>query len=321
MTKRKSNNKILYREIMDYIMIALGVLSYCVGWTVFLLPNNIGTGGVAGLSSILYWGAKIPISVTFFAANLILLVFALRALGWKFCVKTIYGVIMLTIIASLFQQLFHNPTILRNEPFMACIIGAVFCGTGLGFILSFNGSAGGSDIVAAIVNKYRDISLGRVILLVDMTIVTLSYIVLKSWEQVIYGYVVLIITAFVLDQVVNSGRRSVQFLIMSEKYEEICERISTEPPHRGCTIIEAHGSYTGSNIRLLLVVSKQREAGLVYRIIDDIDPNAFVTQTAVMGVFGKGFDKFKLKKNHQKMMKELNGHTPDKNVRMNAENL
>lgn len=286
-------------------MIAVGMLSYCIGWTIFLLPNNISTGGVAGLSSIVFWGTGIPVYVTYFATNLILLGLALKSLGLKFCIKTIYGVVMLTTFTTIFRNMFPNPTILEGEPFMTCIIGAVFCGVGIGYGLAFNGSAGGSDIVAAIVNKYRDISLGRVILLVDMFIVTLSYVVLKSWEQVIYGYVVLIITAFVLDQVVNSGRRSVQLLIMSEKYEEICERITNEPPHRGCTIIDAHGFYTGSNIRLLLVVAKQREAGMLYRIIDEIDPNAFVTQSAVMGVYGRGFDKFKLKKHHQNMMHEL----------------
>ena len=219
-------------------------------------------------------------------------------LGLKFCIKTIYGVVLLTMFVAAFRNLFPHPTILTDQPFMASIIGAVFCGVGIGYGLSFNGSTGGSDIVAAIVNKYRDISLGRVVLLCDMIIVTFSYVALHSWEQVIYGYVVLIITAFVLDQVVNSGRRSVQFLIISERYDEICERITADPPHRGCTVIDAHGYYSGNNLKVLIVVTKQREAGLLYRMIDDIDPNAFVTQSAVMGVYGKGFDHFKVKRHH-----------------------
>ncbi len=220
--------KTLYREIMDYVMIAVGMLSYCIGWTIFLLPNNISTGGVAGLSSIVFWGAKVPVQVTYFGVNAVLLAIALKVLGLKFCIKTIYGVVLLTMFVAAFRNFFPHPTILTDQPFMASIIGAVFCGVGIGYGLSFNGSTGGSDIVAAIVNKYRDISLGRVVLLCDMTIVTLSYVVLHSWEQVIYGYVVLIITAFVLDQVVNSGRRSVQFLIISDRYDEICERITAE---------------------------------------------------------------------------------------------
>nr|WP_313980449.1 YitT family protein [uncultured Prevotella sp.] len=304
----KINKKVLYREILDYVMIAVGMLSYAIGWMVFLLPNHIGNGGVAGLASILQWGQNIPVSNTYFVLNAILLAIALKVLGLKFCIRTIYGVVMLTIMTRLIGPFCPSPGLLHDEPFMAAIIGASFCGVGLAFGLSYNGSSGGSDIVAAIVNKYRDISLGRVILLVDMTIVTGSYLVLHSWEQVIYGYVNLIVTSFVLDQVINSSRRSVQFLIISERYKEICDMISQGQPHRSSTIIDAKGYYTGNNIKIVIVVTRQREASYVYRMIDDIDPDAFVTQSQVMGVFGKGFDKFKVKKkssnkNKQKAVK------------------
>ncbi|GAB6976635.1 YitT family protein [Prevotella falsenii] len=287
--------KTLYREILDYIMIAIGCFSYSIGWTIFLLPNNISTGGVAGLSSIFFWGLNIPVSVTYFVMNAILLGIALRSLGLRFCIKTIYGVLVMTFTVGFMREFFPNPTILSDQPFMVALIGSLFCGLGLGFCLSYNGSTGGSDIVAAIVNKYHDISLGRVLVLVDTTIVTLSYVVLKDWEQVIYGYVCLVITSFVLDQVVNSGRRSVQFLIISERYEEICKQITETPPHRGCTTIDAHGYYSGQNTKVVLVVTRQREARMLYHLINDIDPHAFVTQSQVMGVFGHGFDKFKVK--------------------------
>ena len=191
----KINKKVLYREILDYVMIAVGMLSYAIGWMVFLLPNHIGNGGVAGLASILNWGQGIPVANTYFILNAILLAIALKVLGLKFCIRTIYGVVMLTVITKVMGTVFPHPGLLHGQPFMAAIIGASFCGVGLAFGLSYNGSSGGSDIVAAIVNKYRDISLGRVILLVDMTIVTGSYLVLRSWEQVIYGYVNLIIGA------------------------------------------------------------------------------------------------------------------------------
>ena len=289
------NKKVLYREIMDYVMIAVGMFSYAIGWMIFLLPNHIGNGGVAGFASIVNWGQGIPVGYTYFVLNAILLAVALKILGWKFCVRTIYGVVILTILTRVLGSAFPHPMLLHGQPFMSAIIGAVFCGVGLAFGLSYNGSSGGSDIVAAIVNKYRDISLGRVILLVDMTIVTGSYLVLHSWEQVIYGYVNLIITSFVLDQVISSSRRSVQFLIISEKYKEICDMISSEQPHRTSTIIDAKGYYTGHDMKVVIVVTRQREASYVYRMIDEIDPDAFVTQSQVMGVFGKGFDKFKVK--------------------------
>lgn len=294
------NQKALLREITDYIMIAIGMLSYSIGWTIFLLPNNITVGGVAGLSSIIFWWQQIPVQITYFSLNIILLLIALKVLGLKFCIKTIFGVSMMTLFVALLRNAFPNPTILDEEPFMASIIGSCFCGVGLAFGLSNGGSSGGSDIVAAMINKHKDISLGRVILLTDLIIVSMSYLVLHNWELVIYGYVILFITSFVLDQVINSNRRSVQFLIISERYEEICQRINTEPPFRGCTLVDGTGYYTGNHLKLVIVVTKQRESALLFRLIDDIDPNAFVTQTAVIGVYGRGFDHFKVRKKGKK---------------------
>lgn len=290
------NKKSVYNEVLDYVMIAVGMISYAIGWTIFLLPNNIANGGVAGLASIIYWGTGIQVAATYFLMNVILLGIALKVLGWRFCIKTIYAVILLTIVTGVFRNLFPNPTLLHSEPFMACIIGGIFCGAGVGFGLSFNGSSGGSDIVAAIIHKYRDISLGRIILLCDIIIVTFSVVVLHSWERVIYGYVTLFIVSFVIDQVVNVGRQSVQFLIISERYEEIAEKISGGTIPRGCTLIDAEGYYTGHKTKMILTVTRQREAPLVYRLIDDIDPHAFVTQSQVMGVYGNGFNHFKLKR-------------------------
>lgn len=289
------SKKLLYREIIDYVMIAVGMMSYAIGWAIFLLPNNIGNGGVAGLSSIIYWGTGTPITYTYFLMNVVLLAIALKVLGWRFCVRTIYGVVTLTICTWLVRHFFPHPMILHSQPFMVTIIGGLFCGVGVGFGLAFYGSSGGSDIVAAMVNKYRNISLGRVILLVDIIIVTLSYLVLHDWEHVIYGYITLFTIAFVVDQVVSVGRQSVQFLIISERYEEIAEKISGGAIPRGCTFLDAEGYYTGHKTKLILTVTRKREAPAMYRLVDEIDPHAFVTQSQVTGVYGNGFDRLKVK--------------------------
>ena len=289
----------MVREFRDYIMITFAMLSYCIGWSVFLLPNNITTGGVPGISSILEWSPlHIPAQLSYFVINAGLLIMALRILGWKFCVKTVYAVIVLTVALSLTREYTSSLHLLKDQPFMAAVLGAAFCGTGVGIGLSSNGSTGGTDIIAAVINKYRDISLGRIILICDIIVISSSYFVLKDWERVIYGYVVLYISAFCVDQVVNSLRRSVQFFIISDKYKEIGDRINNDP-HRGCTVIDAHGFYSGREVKMLFVLAKQNESAKIFELINSIDPNAFVSQSAVIGVYGEGFDHFKVKKkNH-----------------------
>jgi uncharacterized membrane-anchored protein YitT (DUF2179 family) len=282
----------VFKVVRDYVMIAIAMLSYCIGWTIFLLPNNITTGGVAGVSSILFWATDIPVGLSYFFINAVLLLVALRVLGWRFCVKTVYAVTVLTTGLTFVQQHYHAQ-LLADQPFMAAIIGSVFCGCGVGLGLSVGGSTGGTDIIAAIINKYHDISLGRVILICDVIIISSSYFVLRDWEKVIYGYVVLYVTAFCIDQVVNSSRSSVQFFIVSNKWEEIGRAINLA--HRGCTVIDATGFYTGHEVKMLFVLAKRRESSTIFRIINGIDPQAFVSQSAVIGVYGEGFDRFKVK--------------------------
>lgn len=280
------------RELRDYVMIALGMVFYAVGWTVFLLPNNITTGGVPGIASIVYFATGLPVQYTYFGINFFLLLLAIYILGWKFSIKTIYAVFMLTFLTSLIQRLTAGFHLLQDQPFMACVIGASFCGGGVGLAFSNNGSTGGTDIIAAIINKYRDITFGRVILMCDLVIISSSYFVLQDWEKVVYGYATLYICSFVVDQVVNSARQSVQFFIISEKFEEI-GRLINEHPHRGVTVIHASGFYTGREVSMLFVLAKKRESTIIFRLIKDIDPDAFVSQSAVIGVYGKGFDHIK----------------------------
>ena len=281
------------KELRDYTMITIAMVSYAIGWGIFLLPNNITTGGVAGVSSILFWATGIPVQASYFVINGALLAAALRIIGWRFCVKTVFAVTVLTLSIGVVSSHYHAH-LLADQPFMAAIIGAVFCGCGVGLGLSSNGSTGGTDIIAAIINKYRDVSLGRVILICDVVIISSSWLVLHDWEKVIYGYVVLYVTAFCIDQVVESARRSVQFFIISDKYQEIGERINREP-HRGCTVVDAQGFYSGKDVKMLFVLAKRRQSDLIFRIINEVDPHAFVSQSAVIGVYGEGFDHFKVR--------------------------
>ena len=288
----KSSNLNIARELRDYVLIATGLILYGIGWTVFLLPNDITTGGVPGIASLVYFATGFPVQYTYFIINAILLMLSLKILGFKFSLKTIYAVFVLTFFLEVIQQWVGDMHLLADQPFMACVLGSSFCGAGIGIAFSANGSTGGTDIIAAIINKYRDITLGRVIMCCDMLIIGCSYFVLHDWEKVVYGYVTLFICSFVLDQIVNSARQSVQFFIISEKYEEI-GRLINEHPHRGVTVIHASGFYTGREVSMLFVLAKKRESTIIFRLIKDIDPDAFVSQSAVIGVYGKGFDHIK----------------------------
>ena len=277
-TLSMNSNHVMVRELKDYLMIALGMIFYGIGWTVFLLPNDLPSGAVPGIASIVYW----------------LLLLSLKILGWKFSMKTVYAVFVLTFFLSVIQRLTSGLQLLHDQPFMACILGAIFCGSGIGFAFTANGSTGGTDIIAAIVNKYRDVSLGRMIMFCDMIIIASSYFVLHDLEKVVYGYVTLFVTGYMIDQVVNSSRQSVQFFIISSKYEEIGREINAL--HRGVTVIDGTGLYTGKQVKMMFVLAKKSQSNTIFQIINDIDPRAFVSQSAVIGVYGEGFDHFKVKK-------------------------
>lgn len=288
------------RELRDYLLITLGLLCYATGWTVFFLPYQITTGGTTGIGAIVYFATGFSIQWTYFIINAVLMVFALRILGLKFCLKTGYAILMLTFLLWLLQGLYTRPDgsipliLGQGEDFMACLIGAVLCGLGLGLAFNTGGSTGGTDIIAAIVHKYRDVSLGRMIVICDMVIVSSCYFVFHDWRRVIFGFVAMFVTGYVLDYIVNSARQSVQFFIFSREYERIAERIANET-HRGVTLLDGKGWYSKREVKVLVVLAYKRQSVEIFRLVKDIDPNAFISQSAVIGVFGEGFDQIKAK--------------------------
>ena len=255
------------REARDYIFITLGLFSYALGWAAFLIPYQITTGGTTGIGAIIYYATGFPIQWSYFIINAVLMTFAIKILGPKFSIKTTYAIFMLTFLLWFLQLVVNGtdgipPKVLgEGQDFMACLIGAAMCGIGLGVVFNCNGSTGGTDIIAAIVNKYKDVTLGRMIMICDVVIISSCYFIFNDWRRVIFGFVTLLIIGFVLDYIVNSARQSVQFFIFSKDYEKIADRITKET-HSGVTVL---------------------------------DPNAFISQSSVIGVYGEGFDRLKVK--------------------------
>ena len=306
------NHKMIIKEVEDYVIITLGLILYAFGFTVFLLPYEIVTGGVTGISAIIFYATGFPLQYTYFGINVVLGIIALRILGWKFLAKTIYAFTMLSFLLGLFQSLMpvdesgHIVKILgEGQNFMSLIIGCTMTGSALGIVFLNNGSTGGTDIIAAAVNKYRDVSLGTVLAFLDLIIIGSCLLIpqfgdmMQRAYMVVFGLCTMVIENFMIDFIMNRQRQSVQFLIFSAKWQEIANAIGTQMEH-GVTILDGHGWYTGDERKVLCILAKKNESTNIFRLIKMIDPQAFVSQSAVIGVFGEGFDQIKVKIKEQK---------------------
>lgn len=295
------NRKNLWLSTRDYIFITLGICLYAFGFSAFIFQEKVVIGGVAGLGTMIYFlserwlGYGIPVAVSQYVLNLILLAFAYRIVGKQFVLRTIFGATMISIAIGVLTPLFHGPLV-NGQPFMNVIIGSLLCGVGLGMSFTHNGSTGGTDIVAAMVSKRSNVSIGRTMLYVDMCIISSSYLVLHQIDTVVYGFVTLVIVSLMADMIINTNRQAVQFIIFSPFWEEIATAINNEA-NRGCTVINGMGWYSKQEVRILLVMCRKIESVTIFRIIKSIDENAFITQANVNGVYGKGFDAMKLKVN------------------------
>lgn len=292
--------KKLGRESKDYLAITFGLMCYALGWVAFMLPYQITTGGATGICAIIYYVTGIEIQVSYFILNAILMGFALKILGPKFSIKTIFAILVLTFLLWLFQRLLEGddgklPLLLGpGQDFMACVIGAGLLGFGIGVVFCNNGSTGGTDIIAWIINKYKDVTLGRMIMYCDIVIISSCYFIFHDWRRVLFGFCVLFIMSIVIDYVVNSARQSVQFLIFSRKHDEIAQGISTQI-NRGVTLLDGKGWYSKQDIKVVVVLAKKSQSLDIFRLVKDIDPNAFISQSNVVGVYGEGFDSLKVK--------------------------
>lgn len=293
-------------EMKDYFFITLGIMLYTISFTVFLMPYQIVAGGVTGLSAIIYYATGFHVQNTYIIINLSLLVVALTVLGFKFLFKTIYAIFLLYFLLIVAQDIIPKqpngmPIKLLGEgqDFMSMIIGCVITGVALSTVFLHNGSTGGTDIIAASINKYHNVSLGTVLIAVDFCIIGScmffpqfgSY--LERAHKVMFGLCVMTLENFSLDYIMNARRESVQFMIFSRKYQEIANAIGIETGH-GVTILDGHGWYTGQEVKVLCILAKKRESTDIFRLIKLIDPNAFVSQSSVVGVYGEGFDEMKV---------------------------
>ena len=287
-------SKIFY-EIKSYIVITIGLVIFVFGWTAFIIPCEIAGGGISGLSSVIYYATGFPVSYSYALINLVLLAIGFAVLGKGFGVKTLYGIAVSSVLFQFLPEIVNWATDIQSD-LMNAVIGATLSGFGIGFVIQQGGSAGGTDIIAIIISKFRNISMGRVFLYCDLIIIGSVYFLPgKTLENVMYGFVEIAVFAYVIDMVISGEKRSVQVMIFSQHYDEIADRINAELK-RGVTALNAMGWYSKEENKVLMIVIRKSEINQVYRIIKETDPRAFMSVLNVSGVFGEGFETIKMNK-------------------------
>ncbi len=287
--KQQLKDRIRFFE--DYLIISIGLVLFSISWTFFILPAKITAGGVSGVGAVLYYATGFPMGVTYFLVNVVLVLISVRILGFNFGIKTIYSMVIISVTLTFTQQVVKEPLI--DDLFLSAVLGGGISGIGLGIVFSRGGSTGGTDIIAAVINKYRNISPGRIILYCDVIIIASSFFVLKSVDKLVYGYVTMGVASYALDAVLSGANRSAQMLIFSQKYDEIADYINQQK-YRGVTVVDGIGWYTKEKVKVVITVVRKKETGAIFRKIKEIDPGAFISMGSVMGVYGQGFDQLKL---------------------------
>ncbi|MFC2425961.1 MAG: YitT family protein, partial [Bacteroidota bacterium] len=289
------NKNRIYSELRSYLGITIGLFLYVLAWVAFLIPNEIVGGGATGFATDIHFltGKAIPINYAFFAVNAILLTIGFYILGNSFGIKTIYGMVFTFLMLTFLPE----PTIITNsfqdsDKLICAIIGGIVSGFGIAIAFRNGGSAGGTDIVAMIVSKYKNISPGKVYLYSDLFIIGASFFINFDFRTIVYGYVTMAVFSYSVDLVLSGSRQSVQIFIISKKYDEIARRIINEV-NRGVTALDAIGWYSQTSSKVLMVIVRKNDTKQVHQIINETDPEAFISEASVMGVYGKGFDVIK----------------------------
>lgn len=290
------------RIIKEYGLITLGLFFYSFAWIGVILPAKIVGGGVSGMAVLIYYmtggdgGGGIPLAYSMLAINGLLILIASFIIGFKFSTKTIYAVIVHAISMGIFQEIIPSNILgLGDDTLLSAILGGALAGIGISICFSQGGSTGGTDIIAMIINKYRTISYGKVIMTCDFLIIGLSYFIGNGISTVIYSYVLVGVLGYTIDAVLEGNKQSSQLLIISKKHDEIAERVVGDA-HRGVTLIDGQGWYSKKAMKIVMVVCRKNEMSTIFKIVKECDPDAFISVGSVMGVYGEGFDKLTTKK-------------------------
>ena len=295
-------------HLWDYFLMTVGSVMFCMAWTSIIIPTGLASGGLTGLCTIIEYATNgaIPMGIPYWIMNIGLLILGFLSLGRAFGIKTIYVIILTSILFNVlpeFEALKYYGFVENDEKLLAALIGAAMEAVGLGIVLLRGGSSGGTDIIAMIINKYWPVSPGRVYLYTDIFIIaTLFLLPDKGLIDVVYAYIIMLGFSFGIDFVLLGNKSSVQILVFSSKYQEIADHM-IHVVHRGVTALQSVGWYSQKESKVLLIVSRKYQMNEVIKEIKSIDPKAFVSVSTAMSVFGEGFEEVKTGMNLKKTNK------------------
>lgn len=298
----EQKTKRILTVLKEYLIITLGLLCYTAGWSIFIIPHEMVGGGVSGIGALIYYATGFPVSYSYFIINFVLLLIALKVLGKGFGFKTVFAIVMASlffkILPDLIPQTFIDEIAISNGKLMSAIIGGAISGVGITLTFSQGGSTGGTDIIALMITKYRNVSPGKIILYLDIIIIASSLLLPNDlnmgakFANVVYGYMVTGLCASTLDLLLSGMKQSIQMFIFSKNYAAIADRISNEL-RRGVTVLDGQGWFSKQNGKVLLVIAKKTDMNFLYKIIKEEDKDAFMSEGSVRGVYGQGFDQIK----------------------------
>ena len=303
----KGKVKTLFKE---YLILTIASFIFAAAWECFMIPNGMSAGGMMGLCTIIQYatGDLIPAQVSYIAINAVLMVIAVLAMGIGFGFKTIYCIVVSTLAMGLISGIdaLHSVPgefFYIEEKVLVPIFAGVLEALGIGLILRYGGSTGGSDIVALMINKYWPVSLSTTFLIMDLFIcAALLLLPEKNFSDMCYGLEMVVVFSFMVDTVVGGKKSSYQLFVFSDRYKEIADYIIYKM-ERGVTVLQAQGWYTKKSREVLMILISQKELPSLNKVIKDIDPRAFMSISATNNVYGEGFEEMKtgvkLKKNNQ----------------------
>ncbi len=280
-----------FNDFKEYSIMVLGMIVNAFSWVAFLIPHRIVGGGVNGIGVMINYATGFSVGLFYLVVNIFLVILAIKKLGAHFGIKTIFGIICLSVLLTVMEPMF--PTPLVDDVFMSTLIGGILGGLGLGMVFSQGGSTGGTDIIALILTKYTHMAPGKLTFFLNIAIISSSYFIFHSIEMIIYGLVTMAASSYALDHFLEGNRESAQLFIISQNYEKIANRITKEMG-RGVTLFQGTGWYTQSERHVMLVIVRKREVPRVIKYVKENDKSAFISVNTVRSVYGQGFENIEI---------------------------